>query len=133
MTKADNISQRRDDLSPAKRLLLERWMRGEIAESLAAQGIPRRAGNGPVPLSFAQQRLWFLDQLVPGSPAYNIPGALRITGALDVAALEHSLNAILQRHDALRTTFATLDEQPVQLVAPTLALPLTRIDLRTVP
>jgi amino acid adenylation domain-containing protein len=133
MTKADNLSQRRDDLSPAKRLLLERWKRGQIAESLAAQGIPRHASSGPVPLSFAQQRLWFLDQLVPGSPAYNIPGALRITGALDVAALERSLNAILQRHDALRTTFATLDEQPVQLVAPTLSLPLPRIDLRTVP
>jgi len=80
----------------------------------------------PPPLSFAQQRLWFLDQLEPGNPAYNIPLALRFQGALDVVALEESLNAIVRRHEALRTTFKQEAGQPVQAILPqmTLSLPV---------
>ncbi|MGB8690508.1 MAG: amino acid adenylation domain-containing protein [Microcoleus sp.] len=78
--------------------------------------IPR---SGDVPLSFAQQRLWFLDQLQPNSPFYNIPVALRLFGQLNIAALQNSINEIIQRHEALRTNFATVEGQPVQVIAST--------------
>ena len=68
----------------------------------AAPPIRPVARDGDLPLSFAQQRLWFLHQLQPDSPAYNIPVALRLVGPLDVPALEHSLNTIIARHESLR-------------------------------
>ncbi|HEY0735991.1 MAG TPA: amino acid adenylation domain-containing protein, partial [Herpetosiphonaceae bacterium] len=71
-----------------------------------------------LPLSFAQQRLWFLDQLDPGSASYHIPLVVRLHGTLDPDALAHSLTALVARHEALRTTIATIDDQPVQLIAP---------------
>jgi hypothetical protein len=79
------------------------------------------------PLSFAQQRLWFLHLLDPQSAAYNMPFALRLLGRLDVPALERTLNEIVRRHEILRTTFEVLEEKPVQLIAATrrLELPLT--------
>src|SRR5687767_2524095 len=76
--------------------------------------IPPRDPGSPVPLSFAHQRLWFLDQLQPGNPAYNFPVAVRLQGPLQPTALEQSLGEIVRRHEALRTTFSTVDEQPVQ-------------------
>ncbi len=85
--------------------------------------------DGRLPLSFAQQRLWFMDQLGPGNPAYNIPGAIRLSGKLDVAALERSLNEIVRRHESLRTTFATIDGQPAQIIGPYSPLTLPTIDL----
>ncbi|HEY7767999.1 amino acid adenylation domain-containing protein, partial [Longimicrobium sp.] len=76
------------------------------------------ARTGALPLSFAQERLWFMDQLEPGSAAYNVPVAVRLGGALDVAALERALGEIVRRHEALRTVFAEVDGAPVQVVAP---------------
>jgi amino acid adenylation domain-containing protein/non-ribosomal peptide synthase protein (TIGR01720 family) len=87
----------------------------------------------PLPLSFAQQRLWFLDQLDPNSPLYNIPGAVRLSGALDVAALERALNEVVRRHEVLRTNFVTVKRQPVQVIVPHADLPLPVVDLRDVP
>ncbi|WP_152364925.1 non-ribosomal peptide synthetase [Microlunatus speluncae] len=72
--------------------------------------------DGPLPASFAQQRLWFLDQMVPKSAAYNMVDAYRIRGGLDVAALERALAALVDRHESLRTTFASRDGVPVQVV-----------------
>ena len=83
-----------------------------------------------LPLSFAQERLWFLDQLVPDSPLYNIALAQRLCGPLDRRALEKSLNELLRRHESLRTTFVMRQDQPVQVIAPSLSLPLPLIDLR---
>ncbi|HEU4880686.1 MAG TPA: condensation domain-containing protein, partial [Longimicrobium sp.] len=74
--------------------------------------------TGVLPLSFAQERLWFLDRLEPGSTTYNIPVAWRLGGALDEAALERSLGEIVRRHDSLRTVFAQADGQPVQVIVP---------------
>jgi amino acid adenylation domain-containing protein len=88
--------------------------------------IPR---TGAVPVSYAQQRLWFIDQLEPGNPIYNIPQMIRLRGKLNVEALENSLNTIIQRHEALRTTFDTVDGQPVQVIAPTAILSVPVIDL----
>jgi amino acid adenylation domain-containing protein len=88
----------------------------------------------PLPLSFAQQRLWFLDQLEPGSSAYNVPAALRIRGALHVAALERALGDILARHESLRTTFhPAVDRDPVQVIAPPAPFRLPSDDLSALP
>jgi amino acid adenylation domain-containing protein len=88
-------------------------------------------GQGSVgfPASFAQERLWFLDQLEPDSPVYNVSQVLRIEGALNVRALEGSLNEIVKRHGVLRTTFVEEEGQPLQGVAPTLGVPLPLVDL----
>ncbi|MBV9788006.1 MAG: amino acid adenylation domain-containing protein, partial [Chloroflexi bacterium] len=83
-----------------------------------------------LPLSFAQQRLWFLDQLEPGSPLYNIPSAMRLQGKLDLHALQRTINIIAERHESLRTTFAVVDGQPIQVIASVTAIDLPTVDLR---
>src|SRR5437867_12449169 len=70
------------------------------------------------PISLAQRRLWFLDQLLPGNPAYNITLALRISGSLNATAVERALNEIVARHESLPTTFDWQSSEPVQIVAP---------------
>ncbi|MGD2148957.1 MAG: condensation domain-containing protein, partial [Anaerolineae bacterium] len=85
------------------------------------------------PCSFAQERLWFLDQLVPGSSLYSIPGALRLRGALAVEALKRGLNEIVARHESLRTTIVAVDGQPMQIVEPTARLSLPMVDLAGLP
>ena len=92
--------------------------------------VPR---DGNLPLSFAQQRLWFIDQLAPGNSAYNIPAAIRLRGSLNLAALEQSLNEIVKRHESLRTTFAMVDGRPAQVIAPALTITLPVVDLRKLP
>jgi amino acid adenylation domain-containing protein len=92
--------------------------------------VPR---DGELPLSFAQQRLWFIDRLEPGSSVYNFPAAVRLKGLLNVVALKDSLNEIVKRHEALRTTFAIVDGRPVQVIAPHLTLTLPIVDLRELP
>ncbi|HLJ34872.1 MAG TPA: condensation domain-containing protein, partial [Ktedonobacteraceae bacterium] len=113
----NDFSQRLQSLSPEKKALLVRELKKKGKQF------------NFFPLSFAQQRLWLLDQLEPGNPSYNISTAMRFTGYLHVAALERSLRTIVQRHESLRTTFATVQGQPVQVVtsSPKVSVPL--IDL----
>src|ERR1700754_899143 len=116
-------------LSAAKRTLLEKRLAGRVSNEADEQTIRPGVRNGPVPLSFAQQRLWFLDQLEPGLVAYNVPAAVRLVGKLDVAILNWSLNEIVRRHEILRTTFDSVTGQPVQIVNPTLQLSISVADL----
>ena len=86
-----------------------------------------------LPLSSAQQRLWFLDRLDPNSALYNIPAAVHMQGPLSIASLRRSLNEIVRRHEALRTTFDVQDGQPVQMIAPVSELELPLVDLAAMP
>lgn len=87
------------------------------------------AGERLLPLSFAQQRFWFLDQLEPNSPLYNIPVALHLTGGLDAGALHHSIDTLVARHESLRTTFPSEDGTPRQVVSPPESVPLPVVSL----
>ncbi|MBW4592776.1 MAG: amino acid adenylation domain-containing protein [Brasilonema angustatum HA4187-MV1] len=129
MSEPDALFGQKSNLSPAKRALFEKWMRGKFTD----QGIPRRSQQNPAPLSFAQERLWFLDQLQPAQSLYNEPYAFRLKGSLKLTALTHSLNEIVQRHEILRTNFTMVDGQPFQVIAPTLALALPIVDLQLLP
>ncbi|MCI0730460.1 MAG: condensation domain-containing protein, partial [Chloroflexi bacterium] len=129
------IAGRIEQLSPEKKaLLLLRLSRKKAlgrANGQAGTLPPWRPAvrDGALPLSFAQQRLWFLDQLVPGSPAYNIASAVRLRGSLSPADIEQIINAIVARHEALRTTFANVEGVPYQQIAPVLTIPLPVIEL----
>jgi len=81
------------------------------------------------PLSFGQQRLWYLDQLEPDTAVFNLPEAYRLTGRLDAVALERSLNEIIRRHEVLRTTFRIDGDMPVQVIAPSLVIEMPLVDL----
>ncbi|MBD2448895.1 TauD/TfdA family dioxygenase [Nostoc sp. FACHB-152] len=86
--------------------------------------------NGDLPLSFAQQRLWFISQLVPDSPLYNVSLPVRLTGLLDISALKDSFDAVVQRHESLRTSFVAVEGQPMQVIVPNLDLSLPIVDLQ---
>jgi amino acid adenylation domain-containing protein len=104
-------------------------------ESNDAGRIPRRDPDAsiPIPLSFSQERLWFLDNLVPGTTVYNIPVAIRIESAINIAALEQALNEIVRRHESLRTRILVVDGQPFQEIAEQLELSLPIVDLQALP
>jgi amino acid adenylation domain-containing protein/FkbM family methyltransferase len=111
-------------------------MLAEVIEttSRAEQGlqeppIERVSREIEIPLSFAQQRLWFVDQLQPGGHAYNIAVAVRIKGPLDAAALKQSFNQIVERHESMRTTFPSVDGRPSQLIADACEVELEIVDL----
>ncbi|WP_371817415.1 condensation domain-containing protein, partial [Myxococcus sp. CA051A] len=90
--------------------------------------------TGPLPLSFAQQRLWFLDRLQPGSPFYNIPSAIQLHGGLNLAALERAIQELVQRHEALRTSFHVQEDgEAVQHILPRVELSVPVTDLEAVP
>lgn len=95
--------------------------------------IPRRPADAPVPLSFSQRRLWFFHQLDPQSPLYNLPIAHRLSGPLDVSALQRALDAIVARHEMLRTRFVEEDGVPVQKIEPPSGCPLREVELRSLP
>ncbi len=102
---------------------------GRAVEAPPLVRVPR---TGRQPASYAQQRLWFLHQLDPASAAYNMPAAVRLTGPLDVEVLERSLGRVVERHEVLRTVFPAVDGVPMQVVRPTLEVPLQVVDLREV-
>ncbi|MBI3653800.1 MAG: amino acid adenylation domain-containing protein [Acidobacteria bacterium] len=106
--------------------VLERQPASELVR-LPSAGICR------YPLSPAQERLWFMDQLVPDSPLYNEAIALRLSGALNVSALQQALQELVRRHQALRTSFEIIQGQPYQIISPQLAVNMVTVDLRLLP
>ncbi len=134
------MDQRVAQLSPEKRRILEQLLLRKGQEAADSAGrkveslrIPRRTSNDNIPLSFAQQRIWFLDQFAPGSSFYNVDNALRVWFPLDVKALERSYNEVVRRHQSLRTSFQAVDGKPVQVIAELLYLPMKVIDLQHLP
>ncbi|HWM91033.1 MAG TPA: amino acid adenylation domain-containing protein [Thermoanaerobaculia bacterium] len=134
-----DLEKRLASLPPEKRKLLELRLRKEgIAAERRPSGpppVPQRDPEdpGPYPLSFGQQRLWFIEQLNPGSAAYNIPFAGRLRGRLDSGILERSLLEVARRHEVLRTRFLLRDGKPVQVVDPEPFVRLPVIDLTALP
>src|SRR5262245_61975208 len=128
----DTLPDRVSKLSPDKLQLLSKRLK-EKGHASKKRGISRRGSEGPAPLSFAQQRLWFLDQLEPGLPVYNVPAAVRLKGRLNVAALERSLSEVVKRHESLRTKIVMEVGRPVQIVAPARPLTLPVVDLQALP
>jgi amino acid adenylation domain-containing protein len=128
------LTQQIADLSPQQRdllaLLLAKKKREEAAESQIAR--VSRTANA-FPLSFAQQRLWFLSQLQQESAVYNVSGGVRMEGPLSVEALERALNEVVLRHEALRITIQQIDGEPVQVVTRPHGFHLPKFDLRNVP
>lgn len=115
---APTTTRSRERLSEAKRLLLEKRIRGEAKPAAPRHAIVPRGGGPVFPMSYAQERLWFLDQLEPGSPFYNIPMAALISATVDVPTLERAFTEIITRHHALRTVYRMVDGEPRQVVLP---------------
>lgn len=113
-------------MSVAERQLLLELMR---QTRRSEQSRPRRLGLTSAPLSFAQQRLWILDQMNPGDPSYNIGAAVKIEGPLQVALLEQALEVIVRRHEVLRTTFQTIDSEPVQVISNDVSVSLSIVNV----
>ncbi|GIV95388.1 MAG: hypothetical protein KatS3mg057_0045 [Herpetosiphonaceae bacterium] len=132
-----DIAKRIASLPPEKRARLEAMLQANLAaqrSERAADQIPRyERKDGLAPLSLAQQRLWVIEQLAPGSPLYTIPFVARLHGRLDEAALRATLDALVARHEALRTTIVLREGEPYQLIAPPHPLPLRVVDLRGLP
>lgn len=121
------------DMNSAQEELLALLLEEQGIASEQAPPLTPRARNTPPPLSFAQQRLWFLEQWEQGSAAYNIFDAARLSGVLKVDALERALSEIVRRHEVLRTTFKGIEGTPVQVIHPAVPLNLPLIDLRLLP
>jgi hypothetical protein len=98
MSLSDGQSNRSAEQLAARRTLLDKWLRNNSSGQPSVQRIPQRSGQDPLPLSFAQQRLWFIHQVMPDNGAYVIPLVLRFTGMLNIQALEQSINTIIERH-----------------------------------
>src|SRR5579863_7189917 len=121
------------EISEQKRKLLERYLQQRSEEGHVPAPIPRRAPDVAIPLTFSQQQVWLHAQLAPHLPVYNEPFTVHRNGPLDVGALERSFTEIIRRHEAWRTTFATVDGEPVQVVHPPFEIKLPLVDLRTLP
>jgi amino acid adenylation domain-containing protein len=126
-----DLSGRLSGLSPEKRALFERMMQARQSSARNIADIPRRTPAPTAPLSFAQQRIWFLDRLAPGNPYYNECAPLRLPVELDPAAIQAAINEIVRRHETLRTSFQESQGEAVQVIAPHLEIALAQIDLRS--
>jgi len=124
------IDERIAALSPAQlALLFERLGKAPAKAAPSAPPVPRRRDSGRRPLSFAQERLWFLDQLAPGRGDYNVAGALRLRGAVKVEVCDQALREVVRRHEVLRAGFGTVDGRPLQSVEDDPQWAAARVDL----
>jgi amino acid adenylation domain-containing protein len=129
--RSDGTAQRLAALSPEQRALLEIRLKQAGLALPEVDGIPRRMPGVAAPLSFAQERLWFLEQLEPGT--YNVPQNLRLTGPLQLEALRESFGHIVRRHEVFRTSFPAPNGHPQQMIVSDLDVPLPITDLGALP
>jgi amino acid adenylation domain-containing protein len=122
------LDKRRAALSPEQQILLSERLRAEGAVE-ACTVIPQRSDNSPPPLSFLQERLWFLFEWEPQSPVYNEVTVMRLEGQIDTVAFERAYLEIARRHEILRTTYQVVDGQPVQVIHPSIGWSLPVVDL----
>lgn len=123
----------RKELTERKEEIITFLRQAKIKASSSAPPLQPISRDGELPLSFTQERLWFLHQLEPDNPSYNVPVAVRIMGSLKISALQRCLNEIVRRHEVLRTTASTANGRPIQIIAPDLNLTLPVVDLRELP
>jgi amino acid adenylation domain-containing protein len=128
-----DLTERIASLSPEQRALFEAKLKKRGLNVQPPDTIPRRKQQNYCRLSFDQERIWVVDQMEPGNPAYNIFSVSRLNGAIDVPLMERALNEIIRRHEVMRTTFVAIDGEPRQVIAPSLFVPLELIDLRSLP
>lgn len=124
----DDLLKSMSTLSPEKQKLVELLLKEKNINVAQNRIVPQSRQENSFPLSFAQQRMWFLDRLAPGNPMYNNPAAVSIKGRINVAAIEKSLNVMGQRHEVLRTVFNVRDGQPVQVIQEDARLRLNNVD-----
>ncbi|MDQ2980089.1 MAG: condensation domain-containing protein, partial [Acidobacteriota bacterium] len=130
---APDLAERLAALSPEKRELLERRLKERALESGRAEAILTEPGRRQAPLSFSQQRIWFLDRLERDGSAYNVPTAVRVRGTLDVSALARAIQAIVDRHASLRTRFPEVEGMPVQRIEEHASIAFPVVDLGGLP
>src|SRR4051794_19311231 len=119
----NELTSRLKALSPAQRALLELRLKKDRDHGAAiAPTIPRRSEPGHPPLSLDQERIWFIQQLDPESPAYNINSASRFNGTLKLGTMTRALNEIIRRHEIMRTRFEQVGGSPVQVIVPNLTV-----------
>ena len=131
-----DLTERLAALSPERRAVLEARLRDKglsAPRPSVIRPIPGRESLSHFPTSLDQERLWFIDQMEPGNPAYNIHTATRLFGPIDPELMRRAINASITRHEVLRTTFHVVEGRPVQVVAPSLEIDLPLIDLQHVP
>ena len=121
------------ELKQRKQEILAFLLAANDAGVSGIQPMTRVLRDADLPLSFAQQRLWFIDQLAPNSALYNIVAPVRLSGALNVAALQMVLDAMVSRHEALRTRFASVDGIPRQVITAAEPVDFRRTDLSAIP
>ena len=130
----DNNEISKSNLSSTKNALLNKYLQRETTrDRRTGKRIPPRNPDAPIPLSFGQQQLWLLHQMLPDMPTYNESATIELPEPLDVAALEQALNELIKRHEAWRTHFSLSDEnagEPMQVIDPPFPIPFTYRDLR---
>jgi amino acid adenylation domain-containing protein len=128
-----DLAKQIDALSPEQRALFHLRLKKRNPSLLRRQPIPRRQTQGPCPLSFEQERLWFVQELFPEGGAYNISTDVHFSGRLDFVALQRSLEEIVRRHEILRTAFQVYDHRPMQVVGSAVPPDLPVVDLSGLP
>src|SRR5262249_45638699 len=132
----NDLTQRLAAPPPEQRALFEARLKRQGLSAPKPRAIPPIPGRETLawfPTSLDQERLWFIDQMEPGNPAYNIHQSSRLFGKMDLALMHRAVNASIARHEILRTTFKGVEGRPVQVVAPRLEIDLPVIDLQHLP
>ena len=127
------VAGKLEKLTPAQRALLERRLMERRTDAARRNTISPREGRGPSVLSNSQELLWLLSQVFDDGIAYNAPGAFHLEGSLDLDVLRRCFEALIERHEILRTTYTVVDGRPMQEVGPTSTLDLNVVDLRDHP